>query len=356
MRSRSLVRRHLLYCLLLMVCGIGPVLTGCAAERTATLPAGVKPVKVMEVTEETFPVQMEYIGTVQAKELKKYSLELSGKIGDVLVTEGQEIKKGQELVRLDAREIELAVEAASNNREKARRAYQFARDHFERMQALLAAGAVSRQETDQAKLELDLNEASYHNARLDFENKNNLLGNTVIKADMDGYAAAVSVKEGEVAAAGYPVVVVRSSEMTVRVGVTQQDFGKIAPGMAAQVSIEGQESAGKVVKINQVPDIQTKTYQIEISMDHDNAPLGATARVVLESGEEKGVFIPITSILKSDRDYVFIITDERAVKKSITLGKTRGSGVVAQGLSAGDQLVVEGMKKLEDGDRVTVQP
>ena len=355
MIQSRLFRVYVLY-ILLPVFAVAPWLTGCANNGTTVPQAGAKPVKVIEVKERTFPVSLEYIGTVQAKEFKKYSLKLPGRIADIPVTEGQQIGKGQVLARLEDRDMRLAAEAAYNNMVTAREAHQFAQDNNERMQALLAAGAVSRQDADRAKLQLDLDETAYRNAQLEYENKKNLLEDTIIRADMDGYIAAVYVKEGEVAVAGYPVLAVRSNDLAVRVGVTQQDFGKITPGTTAWININGEESFGQVTRINQVPDTQTMTYDIEISIEDHQAPLGAAARVMLEMGEEKGVSIPLTSILKSDRDYVFVVEGERAVRKSVMLGETRGTEILVHGLSAGEKLVVEGLKKLEDGDTVMVQP
>lgn len=349
------MRKIIFVSIISITCILQFMTAGCSSGQE-TLQRQIKPVRVMEVREEIYPVNLEYIGNVRAKTLKKYSFKLSGKLERLYAAEGQGVTKGQVLAELDSQEIQRALQASFNSMETARRSYEFSQDNYEKTESLFAVGAISRQEADKAKLELDVKETSYHNARLDYENKRELLEDSRIKADMDGYVVDIFFEEGEALAAGSPVITARSSELVVRSGVAQQDYEKIRLGTPVQVIVNGNVRAGKITKIAQAPDNQTRTYEVEISIDDTNLPLGVSAEVSIDAGEEKGIYIPITSILKKERDYVFIASGGKAVKKELILSEVRGTVVRVEGLSTGDELIIEGMRNLEDGDMIAVQP
>ncbi|MCR4440802.1 MAG: efflux RND transporter periplasmic adaptor subunit [Peptococcaceae bacterium] len=348
------MRRALFAGLLVLITG-SAVISGCAADDSA-LKEKTKPVKVVELKEETYPVYLEYVGSIQPGKLKKYGFKISGRVGRVQVSDGQAVKRNDLLVSLDGTELVLAVKAAENTLDQARRAYEFSRDNYEKYKSLLEAGAISRQDADRARLDLAVQEAAYKNAEIDLENKRNILNDSEIRTEMDGFVAGIFVKEGEIAAAGYPAVAVRSENLIARVGVPQQDVGRISPGMTARVIVDGSETTGKVTEIAQLPDSQSRAYEVKVEIERKDFPAGAAARAVLKVGEERGVFIPITCILKSGRDFVFVVEEGKAVKREVTLGTVRGTQVMVFGLKDGEKLVVEGMKRLEDKDKVTIQP
>jgi len=340
---------------LLVLIALGAGAAGCTAGDGARQEKS-KPVKVVEIREDTFPVYLEYVGSIQPLELKKYGFKISGRVGKIHVVEGQAVKKNDLLVSLDDTELVLAVKAAENTLEQARRAYEFSRDNYEKYMSLLEAGAISRQDADRARLDLAVQEAAFKNAQLDLENKRSILEDSGLRADMDGLVASIYVKEGEIAGAGYPAVAVRSENLIATAGVPQQDISRIKPGLPARVIVDGSETTGRVTEIAQLPDPQSRAYEVKAEIEGKDFPAGAAARVVLTVGEERGIFIPITCILKSGRDFVFVVEDGKAVRKEVVLGPIRGARVMVSGLKDGDRLVVEGMKKLEDQDRVTIQP
>jgi multidrug efflux pump subunit AcrA (membrane-fusion protein) len=176
---------------------------------------------------------------------------------------------------------------------------------------------------------------------------------------MDGYVVDVLNKTGENIAAGYPVVVVRTGEQRVSVGLSQDDVKRVQAGTKAYVTVGGLEAQGEVVKIEAIPDAETRTYTTEIlltqPLDSEQFYLGATARVELEAGEAKGIWVPIASVLNDGEDYIFIVEENRALKKNIKLLDVQGFNVRIEGVSQGEQLVVTGMKSLKEGTPVRLQ-
>jgi len=351
-------KRELILILLLLV----PLTAGCDFSDDAG-DAKTKPVRVIEVVSETLPLQIEYIGTIEAEELKKYSFKMSGRVEQVAVQEGQAVKTGEILVRLDTNDLDLAVAAAANSLEQAEKAHAHSRDYYDKLADLFGAGAISKQELDKAGLEKDALEATWNNAKLDYQNKLNVKRDAAITAGSEGIVAAVACKEGEIVAAGYPVVLLRSREIVVTTGISQQDANRVSVGNPAEILVNGSIVQGKVKSISQIPDSSTRTYKVEIDIEEDgvngaeaeNLPLGAVAKAIISIGESTGIFIPIDSIQRGSEDYAFVIADGMAAKRSVTLGEVRGSRVRAEGLNAGDKLVVDGMKRLKEGDRVTIE-
>ena len=68
----------------------------------------------------------------------------------------------------------------------------------------------------------------------------------------------------------------------------------------------------------------------------------------------RGIWIPVACVLNDGEDYVYVVKEDRAVRKNIILGSVSGSQVVADGLAEGESLVVQGMKNLDNGSAVTL--
>ncbi len=335
------------------------LVSGCGNKSQEAI-SHVKPVKVMEVKEATYPIIHDYTGTIDSKELKKYSFKIPGKVGRINVEEGQAVHKGEILAQLDTKDLDFALEAAQNTLIKAQNGYDYTNALFERVKALHEVGGVSKQGYDNAKLELDLRKADLDNAQVNYNNKMSMLQQDArIVADVDGYVVDTIFEEGEVVGAGYPVVAIRTGEQIVNVGLSQEDVRKVEMGLPAKVIIDDETVDGEIATIEQVPDLQSRTYNVEISLPEkiakDKFYLGAIADISLKLGEEKGIMIPITSVMSNGQDYVYVVVEEKAVKQKVELGDVIENNVSVKGITSGSKLVIEGMKSLEDGYEVTVK-
>lgn len=366
-----------------------------------------KPVRILTVQEEKRPIALEYTGIVGAEELKKLAFKSGGKIKKIFVKVGEKIEVGQPLIQLDTADLEYAISGARGqmdaakaqydkaitgaapeelqqieaNVKKAQDSYNFAKDNYEKLQILLQEGAISQNDLDKVKLEFDIRESDlkavkeiekqakngarvedktaakgqWGQAQADYNYKTSLLKDTTIKSDSSGYVVAVLYEEGELVASGYPVLVVRNDNQVVKVGLTSKDFEKVAIGSKAKIRTEGKVIEGEVTNIGQTPDSQTRTYPIEIALTEKTLPLGSVVKIDLIIGEESGVWIPITAIMANGEDYAYVIKDEKASQRKITLGAVSGNYVKVQGIENNDRLVIEGMQRLKDQDQISIQ-
>lgn len=317
-----------------------------------------RPVRVLRVVSQERPVQLHYTGTTNSKSIKKYSFKVAGKIRKIFVSKGQKIQKGQRLAQLDTRDLSWASEASRLTLKKADEAYRNSQKFFGRVEKLYQQKASPQIDYDRAKLNRDVSEATLSQARIDYDSKRGLLADTRMVSEVDGYVVDVLNKAGEIVAAGYPVVIVRNDRQVVNAGVSQRDVKKLRVGTKAQLSVDGAVGEGHVINISQIPDMRSRTYEVEIELtgkltEHDFY-IGSIAKVAFEIGSGKGVWLPIPAIMTDGVDYVYVVESQRAVRKNLDLLSITGNEVLVSGLQEGAQVIVEGMKNLKEGYRVSV--
>ncbi|AET69530.1 RND family efflux transporter, MFP subunit [Desulfosporosinus orientis DSM 765] len=338
---------------------LASILTGCSSQATDVNPAEVtRPVTVVPISQQSKSVSMKYLGVIGSGELKKYSFKVPGKLAGINVEKGEAVQGRELLAVLDKTDMALALKNSQLNLSQAEQVYADAKDQYAKYQELAKGGAMSQNDLDKAKLDMDVKESNYQKAQVDVEAKQNSLSDTELYADMSGYVTDILYKEGENLAAGYPVIVVRSQEQVIEVGLNQTDAAKTALGTQAEVQVGSYQGEGEVTRIDQVPDSETRTYNTEIKLTKEIPPeaylIGATADVSLAAGSVNGIWIPISAVMNDGEDYVFVVQDDRAVKKNITLNESQGFNVRVDGLKPGDNLVTSGMKELSEGMKVTV--
>jgi len=376
----------------------------CTGEKKAA-ETRIKPVKTEEIKEQEAPALLHYSGLVVSDELKKLSFKSPGKIKAVNVAEGQRIKKGDILVELEQQDLKFALSAAGAqmgaaaaayekavngataeelenaelNVKKAQDAYDYIQSSYKRVEALYGSGAVSRNELDKAKLEADIKESELEQAKellnqvkngarsedrkalaeqleqakADYAYKEALVQDAVMTADCDGYVVEVLYEKGELVPSGYPVAVIRNEGIAVKVGLAEKDCGRVLPGAKANIRVGDKLAEGSVTSISQVPDAETGTYNAEIAIEQDSFNIGAVAKVEIIAGNERGIWIPLTSMLSDGMDYVYLAKDNIAEKREVSIKGISGSMARVEGLEPGEALIVEGMKRLRAGDGIS---
>lgn len=382
--------------------------TGCSAGmKDVDALQKAKPVKLLTLQEETRPIVLTYTGIVDASSIKKLAFKTTGKIDTILVSKGEKIKAGQSLVQLDTKDLTYGLAAAQGqlqaaqaqyekavhgavpedirqmeaNVKKAEKAYTFMKDQYEKSERLYVSGAISQNELNKIKVEFDAAEADYRSAlemekklkngsrpedkaaakgqldqaAADYQLKASLLVDALLRSKSDGYVVDILYREGELAPAGHPVILVRDDLQIVKVGLTSKDLNKVNIGTKAKIRVNGEEMEGSVTNISGTPDQETLTYPAEIALPNNNWPMGAVGQVELIIDETKGIWIPITAILSNGEDYVFVMEKGQAHQRKIKLFEVAGNQVKVEGLKPKEKLIVEGMKKLKDQDLVSVQ-
>lgn len=325
-----------------------------------------KTVKTMTVEAVSRPALLEYIGTVDSEKTLSLSFKSGGTLKSVLVKRGDAVKPGTLLAQQDATDYRLASEAASAQSgvqrallEKAENALSYTEKQFSRIEALHREQVVPDSEYDQALMELKLRRQEVQAAKQTLAQtasqvnlSQNALSDTRLNSPVAGYVVEVLFHAGEIVGDGVPVVILRSNQQLIRFGVSQKDLPQISLGMKALIDVDGRMDEGLVTSISQVPNPQTRTYLVEILTTLNTYPVGAVGKVSLLGPEEQGILIPIECVQASTVSYVYVVKANVVAKKEVVLKKPEGAMVFASGIDPGDELIVEGMKRVQPGDRV----
>ena len=350
-------------------------------------PAGVA-VQVQEVKVDTISTENKVSGRVVTDGQESVFVTAQAQCTAVYVEVGDAVTAGQKLCALDLASTLSSYNAASISYRSAVQSYNDQAAIFDRqialaeknvsdLQALFEIGAASQLEIDQAELSLDTAraqrtstlaqlEAGMQSYKSNVEQLDAVLehvdakGNVI--APISGTVISLSASEGGFISASAPVAVIDGVDrMEVAVSVSEALVPKLARGDEVDVSISslGVSTVGTIKSIDLAANMQTKLYNVTISIQEDIPGLlsGMFADVSFRTDTSANtIVIPTEAILTSnDVQYVFVVENDAARYVEISAGLT-GNGVteVTSGLKAGDMLVTVGQAYLSEGDPVRI--
>jgi RND family efflux transporter MFP subunit len=312
------------------------------------------------------PKKASYIGVVRARTESRLGFRVPGKVMERLVDPGDEVKAGQALMKLDASDYRLALNA-SRAAVKAALARQVQASADERrMRALLATGAVSRQAYEQVKALADADTAQVDAERARARQAEHQAEYAVLRADQDGIVMEVPVEPGEVVAAGQAVVkLARNGTREAQVNIPEQALVLTAQSASASLYLRPSERFPAVLReLSAVADVATRTYQARYTLSGAaaQAPLGATVTVTLDGdpGALEAISVPVGSVIdKGQGPSVWVIDPTTSTVKLQpveveALGEERVR--IVSGISPGERVVAFGAHLLKAGQKVELFP
>ena len=358
------MKNKYIFLLILMISLIA--FAGCADEKVESVKERIVKVKVAEL--ETISEEIYYFGFIEPEIIKTYALKTSGKISKIEVQSGDAIQTGEILVVLDDYEYTLSKNASVEqyslsklDLDKAEEARKFYEKIYNDTLSLYNEGAISKIKLDETKLQYDIKTKEVeqarkviNQARIDINSKDIILDDTVLLSEMDGYIVDVLNKEGELISAGYPVILARSEENVVNIGVTQEDVKRVKFGNEVIVESNGEYFNGIIEKINLMPNKYSKTYDIKVKIDKTDFIIGESCRVFLELEKITGIWMNINDIMNDGVDYVFVIENGRATRRDIELHEVNKGKVRVSNIKNGDEVVISGQKALAEGYKVKI--
>ena len=362
-------------------------LAGCKKEDAPTAPAGVA-VQVQMVEAQDIASESTVSGQVVAGSETSVYVTSTAKCTAVYVQAGDAVTAGEKICTLDmgsslaqyrAAEIGYTSAASSYSSQKGVLDRQLAlyEKTWNDTKALLAIGAASRLEVDQAELQylsakaqrdstLAQLEAAMQNAKSGYEQlalaMENIDSSGNVIAPADGVLASLNVSEGSLVTPDYAVAVITGAEqMKVTVMVSEALVPKLAIGETVSVRVSAANAAFESVirSVDKTANQMTKLYTVTVAVPAEVGGLlsGMFAEVTFHTAVSAGaVVVPSEAILTSnDKQYVYIVDGDTAKRADITTGLT-GSGMteITSGLTAGVQLVTVGQQYLSDGEAVRI--
>jgi membrane fusion protein (multidrug efflux system) len=311
-----------------------------------------RPVEVIVVParSERLSFELEALGTTRANESIDVTSKVVNQVTAVRFEEGQQVRRGQVLVELDAEQVRADLAAAEA-------ALVESRSQFERSRELAVTKILSDSQLEQIEATYKGNEARVGSARA-------RVNDTVIRAPFDGRVGLRRVSVGSLVSPG-TVITTLDDTRTIKLDFTIPEtfLSVVQPGLeisARSVAYPDRNFDGKVSSIDSRVDPATRAVTVRALLPNEAGLLkpGMFLTVRLSRGAVDALLVPEEAIVPEQGEmYVFVVKDGRAEKRKIRLGERRvGDVQVVEGLAIGETVVTEGTQKIRDGSPVAVQP
>ena len=305
-------------------------------------------------------------GTLQARTAAAVRAEVGGTILDIKAEQGQSVKKGQELARIEAATLRDQLIAARTAARTASSALQVARAEEERSAKLAKAGVITQRDLERAQLAVSQAEGQLAEARSRQALAREQVGRSRITAPFDGVVSERQASAGDVVAPGAPLFTVvdpRTLRLEAAVPAARLEQVKVGTPVEFQVTGYGERSfSGKVERINPVVDPSTGQVRIYVAIPNTDlhllAGLFAEGRVASEATQ--ALAVPVDAVVESNGEPgVLRIQDGRVQRVPVTLGLRDAVAQqveVRSGLRAGDVVVLGSARDaVGEGTRVKVE-
>ena len=383
----------------------------CGKKEEAVIekPTPVQGVKIETIRSSPVTEDYEAVGTIRSKTITVLSSKTVGNILAVHVREGDRVRTGQLLIEIDDRdtraqlqkaqaglrevqdaqeEIAQNIRAAESAGEAAEAGRSLALSTFNRYKALLEQKSVSPQEFDEVQARLKVAEAEVDRAGRVLQalkaKKNQVLAKTdQVKADitsaqvyvgysrilspMDGIVTSKQAEVGLLAAPGVPLLTLEDNfHYRLEVSVEDSMIRRIRPAMPVWVVIDAlgpQEFSRRVTEIVPASDPGSRSSTVKIDLFDDKGKIGSPpglrsglyGRARFSIGQREAIQIPQKAVLqKGQLVGVLTVDPSNTVQmRLIKTGKPSGDRVeVLAGIKDGDRIIIEGLEKVKEGDRV----
>lgn len=336
-------------------------LAGCD-EPTPTTTSSVRPVKIHTVGSLEPTAVREYPGTVRAYQTAEMGFEVSGRVTEFLVREGDDVAKDNLLAKLDARDYEADLKVAQANLAKA----QADQARSENLNKTLP-GSISKDE-----VETDIRATKVFEAHLEIAAK--AVDDTNLRAPFSGVLARKLVEDFANVQAKEPVLILQdNSTLEIEVAVPERDF--VRRSRLAETKEQMTERLAPKVIVSSLPDREfpavikefattadpvTRTFPVKLNFDNpDDVRIlpGMTARVRIVIDPQSAWSVPVTAVQadENEQPYLWKVDAEtmKVSKSPVQLGELTDDRVLLiGGVEQGDQVAISGVTSLRENMQV----
>lgn len=272
------------------------------------------------------------------------AMEKPGRVTEVSFQLGDRVAQGAPLLAVDSGLWQTLAERSEVDAADAKRELQ-------RWEAMRATGAVSDSDFDRVVNREHLARVALEEARLH-------LRRCKVASPVDGVVEEKYLEPGEYATEGAPVCrIVVVDRLKVRLDVPEREVMRVAMGAAVSFRVLGipeREFVGRVIFLSAAADAASNCFPAELEVDNRDGALkaGMIVEATLVRGQkENALVIPFAAVLPWKGEHVvFVVQANRAVRRTVRIESLRGDSVViSAGVAAGDRVVTEGNRALQDG-------
>jgi multidrug efflux system membrane fusion protein len=328
------------------------------------------PVTIASVLQETVPIRLQAIGNVEAYQTVSIKARVDGQIVTVNFREGDPVKKGAVLFRVDPRPYEAALRQAEANALRDKAARDQARSQEKRYQELLDKNFVSKEAYAQIRTNAATAEATAGASQAALENARLNLEYCTIVSPLDGYAGKVLLQAGNMVRANDVnalAVINQVRPIYVNFAVPEQSLPEVRKYRAAgPLAVEtlpdpgAPPAQGELIFVDNAVDPSTGTIRLRARFPNVEAALwpGQFVSVTLRLYDQvDAIIIPAPAVQNGpEGQYVYVVGQDLVANvRKISVQRTDGERViVAKGLEKGERVVTRGQLRLGPKTRVQI--
>jgi membrane fusion protein, multidrug efflux system len=302
-------------------------------------------------------------GSVEPERRADLRAEVPAVVLAVLKENGDQVKRGDLLVRLDQTAIRDSLMSAQASMTAAAQAYEQAQRQLERMQTLQKTGVVSAQQVEDVEIRRNTAQSEREAARSRVVTARQMLERTEVRAPFDGVISDRKVSAGDTAQVGKELLkVIDPSSLRFEGFVSADSVGEVKTGQHVWFRIHGYENrefAGVITRVN--PAANTTTRQVEVLVSFEDAKqqpnvAGLYAEGRIETRSTAALALPAASVVREgDKAFAWKVNGDKLQKVALNLGDRdlrSGAYSLRAGLTEGDKVLRFPNNTLKDGQEV----
>jgi len=350
-----------------------PAAFSCAKKQEGGAAGQVKEYLVMEIKKDSITLYKDYPTTLEGQQTVEIRAKIAGYIEDILVDEGDMVRKGQVLFRINANDVLATVRSAEAQVKVAEAEIETAKINLEKTKPLVEKEIVSEFDLKSAEVALLARQAQLAQAKANLANANANLQYAVITSPTDGIIGNFPYRIGSLvsSASVQPLTSIANTEkMFAYFSMNEKEFLNLTQGLEGstlQKKLAGlpdiqliladnsvYETPGRIETASGLIDIQTGSVNLRATFPHPSSTLrsGSSGKIRLPQHMEDAIIIPQKAAYElQGKHFVYVVGEENKVRNTeieVLTGNLKDSYVVTSGLKAGDQLVIEGIAGLRN--------
>jgi membrane fusion protein, multidrug efflux system len=327
------------------------LLSGCTGKTQPNKNDSSLNVRIEVVKESDVVNRLEYVGIVEEKSSTALGFSTLGTIEKIYVSEGQYIRKGQLLAKLDQSSAKSMLDAAEATLKQAQ-------DAYDRLKSVHDKGSLTEIQMVDIETKLQQAQSSYNIAKRNLENCS-------LYSPTDGVIGTKMAEAGEYSVVGKAILTILDiNSVRIRFSVPENEISLIPAECKSTITVSALSNKifeGKKIEKSVSANPVSHTYPVNISLPNPRKELlpGMVCTVeLIPDTKSPGIVIPIGIIQTTPDGQKFIWAEKGGIAKRlfVTTGATNGNGVeITSGLSVGDRVITQGYQKISEEEKISGQ-
>ena len=321
-------------------------------------------VKVLKAQKADFQDNLPVLGTIEGVSEIDLKFEVHGVVEFFNFKEGDHVKKGDVIARLDNKDSLLKVKYRKAKLEVARTATDQAKKKLEMYQNLYDIGAIIKGKLEETELEVENKQKEFDAAKIEVDSSKQELTKTYLKSPIDAVIGPRDIEPGEFVTSNNDVVtLIDTRQVYAKIGIVEKDINKMQVGQVGKFFVDTYPSKsfdGEMVSITPMIKGKSRTLTVKAKLPNDENLLvpGMFTKGMVTVFNKKDTFaLPIKAVETSGEETFVFIADEKNVahQKAVKIGYTAIDEVqIDEGIEEGDLVITDTPIKLKEGAPIKI--